>query len=107
MKENKRPSSSLPKVSPRAPRFVINVPVRCRERNQEKLREGRAENISPSCTLFRAPEPLTQDSIEVSFALPTLLRSGKSIRTILPLTSDESPTISIRTFRDQLVERSK
>ena len=72
------------------------------------MREGRAENIRQSGSLFRTPEPLTQDtSIELSFALPTLLCNGKTIRTILPVSSDESTIFSIRTFRAQLVERSK
>ena len=105
-KANKGPSSSLSKFSHRIQRFAIKLPVGCRERNQEKSRDGRAENSSQSGSIFRAPEPLSQDTVlELTFALPstvegetgaTVLCDGRTIRTILPASSDESPGVAVK-----------
>ena len=106
MKERKRMSQAVVKSSQRAQRFEIKVPVRYRERNQETWREGHTENISQSGLLFRAPEPLSQDTVlELTFALPstvegetgaTVMCDGRTIRTILPATSDESPGVAVK-----------
>ena len=111
-KVNKRSTRSAPKASQRAQRFEIKVPVRYREQNQEKWHEGRTENISQSGLLFRAPEPLGSDTlIELNFALPTgtggapgatVLCDGKTIRTILPATSDESPGVAVKILNYKL-----
>ena len=111
-KVSKRPSRSAPKSSQRAQRFEIKVPVRYREQNQEKWHEGRTENISQSGLLFRAPEPLGADTlIELNFALPDakegepgaqVLCDGKTIRTILPATSDEAPGVAVKILNYKL-----
>lgn len=111
-KVNKRPSRSAPKSSQRAQRFEIKVPVRYREKSREEWREGRTENISQSGLLFRAPEPLALESlVELNFALPTakegepgatVLCDGKTVRTILPATSDESPGVAIKILNYKL-----
>jgi hypothetical protein len=105
-KVNKRASRGAPRVSQRAQRFEIKVPVRYREKNRKDWHEGRTENISQSGLLFRAPEPLALESlVELSFDLPTakegepggtVLCDGKTIRTILPATSDESPGVAVK-----------
>jgi len=108
----KRAVREVPKVSQRAQRFEIKVPVRYRVRNQETWREGRTENISQSGLLFRAPEPLGEDTvIELTFALPapvegetgaTVLCDGRAIRTILPATSDGSPGVAVKIMNYRL-----
>ena len=73
--KSKKPSPhNTPEPSQRAQRFEIKVPIRYRVRNQETWREGHTENISQSGLLFRAPEPLSEDTvIELTFALPATL----------------------------------
>jgi hypothetical protein len=111
-KEMKRPSRSPSKSSQRAQRFEIKVPVKYREKSQGDWREGHTENISQSGLLFRVPEPLDPETlIELNFALPTgkegetggtVLCDGRTIRTILPATSDETPGVAVKILNYKL-----
>lgn len=68
--------------------------------------DGRTENISQSGLLFQAPQPLNPDTIiQLCFSLPgsmegesgaTVLCEGQTVRTILPATSDEGPSIAVK-----------
>jgi hypothetical protein len=111
-KEMKRPSRSTPRSPQRAQRFEIKVPVKYREKSQGDWREGHTENISQSGLLFRVPEPLDPETlIELNFALPTgkegetggtVLCDGRTIRTILPATSDETPGVAVKILNYKL-----
>ncbi len=86
--------------------------MRYRKESERKWSEGRTQNISQSGLLFRAPEPLDPNTmIEMTFALPsekegesgaTVLCDGKTIRTILPATSDESPGVAVKILNYKL-----
>lgn len=112
---NKLPSRRAHKGLHRAQRFDIKIPVHFHERNGEEWHEGRTENISRSGLLFRAPEPLPLECmVEVKFALPTpndaepgatVLCDGKTIRTILAATSDESPGVAVKILNYRLKRR--
>ncbi len=65
-----------PKVSSRAERFAIHLPVRYREPRSAGWFEGRTENISGSGVLFRTErllEPKT--TVEIRLELPVTLKN--------------------------------
>jgi PilZ domain len=87
-----------------------------RKKQEQNWVEGRTENISHSGLLFRAPEPLNPDTIvQICFSLPanpegesgaTVLCEGRTVRTILPAASDESPFMAVRLL-DYKLKRSE
>jgi hypothetical protein len=57
-------------TSARAPRFVLQIPLRYRPAGDVAWREGRSENISRSGVLFRAEHSMdTETPIEMMLAL--------------------------------------
>ncbi|HLY62435.1 MAG TPA: PilZ domain-containing protein [Terriglobia bacterium] len=106
MKSSKRQQSGNGRSSQRAQRFPIKVPMRYRKDQEKDWAEGRTENISQSGLLFQAPEPLNPDTmVQICFSLPdtaegesgaTVLCEGRTIRTILPPSSDESPCVAVK-----------
>src|SRR5579859_535620 len=93
-------------------RFAIQAPLRYRETPGAEWLEGHTENISYSGVLFRAPELLQPDTpLEMTFVLPvntrgdagaTVFCHGRTVRTILPAATDESPAIAVKILRYQL-----
>jgi PilZ domain len=102
----RRPQGESGRTSQRAQRFPIKVPVRYRKKQDKVWSEGRTENISQSGMLFRAPEPLNPDTlVQLYFSLPgnaesargaTVICEGLTIRTVLPVVSDESPFVAVK-----------
>jgi hypothetical protein len=98
--------------SQRAQRFAIQAPLRYRESNDVEWLEGRTENISDSGVLFRALEILQPDTpVELTFVLPvknrgaggaTVFCHGRTVRTILPAATDESPSIAVKILKYRL-----
>ncbi len=98
--------------SERAQRFAIQAPLRYRETNDVQWLEGHTENISNSGVLFRASEILRPDiPVELTFVLPvnkrgevsaTVFCHGRTVRTILPAATDESPSIAVKILKYRL-----
>jgi hypothetical protein len=65
----------IPKVSDRAERFAIHLPVRYREPHSPGWFEGETENISSSGVLFRTDGPLRpKTTVEMRLALPVAIK---------------------------------
>ena len=111
-KSSKRSKGEVVRSSQRAQRFPIKVPMRYRKDKHANWVNGRTENISQSGLLFQAPEPLNPDTIvQICFSLPdntegesgaTVLCEGRTVRTILPAASDESPSVAVKLFEYKL-----
>lgn len=90
--------------------------MRYRKKPEIGWMEGRTENISHSGLLFQAPQPLNPDLIvQITFSLPansegengaTVLCEGRTVRTILPAASDESPSMAVK-FLDYKLKRNE
>ncbi len=65
------PQNGVPGDARRAPRFVIQVPMRYRAIGQVNWLEGKTENISRSGVLFRGEGPVDPNRpVEMTFILP-------------------------------------
>jgi len=105
-------ASEVSNLSERAQRFAIQAPLRYRETNNVEWLEGRTENISDSGVLFRALEILQLNTpVELTFVLPvnkcaevgaTVFCQGRTIRTIMPARTDESPSMAVKILHYQL-----
>lgn len=86
--------------------------MRYRKQQEKDWLQGRTENISHSGLLFQAPQPLNPDTlVQICFSLPvnpegesgaTVLCEGRTVRTILPAVSDESPSMAVKLLDYQL-----
>ena len=81
--------SHVRKVSGRARRFALHLPVRYRCLGEARWQDGRMENISRSGVLFWTDHPAAVDSaVEIRFVLPVgpvapgVLCRGRIVRTV-------------------------
>jgi hypothetical protein len=114
-RSSRLPQGRAGRSSLRAQRFPIKVAMRYRKDKDADWVDGRTENISQSGVLFQAPQPLNPDTIvQICFSLPenaqgesgaAVLCEGRTVRTILPAASDESPAMAVKLF-DYKLKRS-
>ncbi len=93
-------------LSPRAPRFTLQLPVHYRLTGETLWRHGTTENISRSGVLFRAAQPLEPNvRLEFSVELPTdtfgmaateILCRGEVVRQVDAAGEDMSPALAAR-----------
>jgi PilZ domain len=101
----------------RARRFAIPMPLRYRRRGEETWHAGKVENISRSGVLFKV-ETLMDECvpIEMTFQLPVEMGGenaarvfcvGKVIRTVLPFSSDQQPSLAADIQSYQFVPKGR
>jgi hypothetical protein len=98
---------------PRARRFGVELPVRCRAFGETAWREGRTENISHTGMLFRTHELLdVHTPIEITFAMPPaiggeagaqIMCRGEIVRTTLAASTDAHPLLAARILEYRFV----
>ena len=98
---------------PRARRFGVELPLRCRARGETAWREGRTENISYTGVLFRTHELLdVHTPIEITFAMPPaiggeagaeIMCRGEIARTVLAASPDAQPRVAARILEYRFV----
>jgi PAS domain S-box-containing protein len=93
-------------LSPRAPRFTLQLPVHYRVSGETLWRHGTTENISRSGMLFRTDQPLEPNArLEFSVELPTdifgmaateIVCRGETVRQVDPIGEDVNPALAAR-----------
>jgi hypothetical protein len=97
------------KMVERDARFVVQSPLLYRPTGTLNWHKGTIRNVSPSGVLFQAEKLVPADGpIEMSFSLPAEVGSkrriqifcwGQVARTVMPPTSDVSPSLAAKITR--------
>lgn len=97
---------------PRAPRFMLELPLRYRRHGAEEWEEGSMCNISRSGLFFLAQQAYSVNTrIELTFTLPKVIQDkppgavrcqGQVARSVLPATEKDLPAIAVRILDYQL-----
>ncbi len=93
-------------VGLRAPRIIVNVPLRYRVAGQKTWREATTQNISRSGVLFTSNESLEPKvELEINLKLPAELEGiggaevlcrGEVVRSVVPRTTEVSPALAAK-----------